>query len=106
MRHGNSLHKGICLDVMPTMRHFMRMKRQLNRLEMTLWREQVGGPDEAAMLIKAALDCSLSKAEKLATGRYPSLPTASEQSALASLMNRPRDTLFPQIDKAKRTRAS
>lgn len=94
------------IDFVLRMPHTLHMKRRLNRLEMNQWREQVGGLDEASLLIKGTLDCSLSKAQKLASGRYPSEISASEQSALAALLKRPRDVLFPETEKARRSKAS
>lgn len=71
------------------------MDRQLNDKVMANWRERVGGLAEATDLIKKALECSRSKAEKLAACRYPSLPTPTEQKALAKLLKTTRDVLFP-----------
>ncbi len=83
------------------MRH--REKRSLSKSEMLAWRESVGGVKKAAELIAHALECSISKAEKIAGGRYPSLPTLAEQLAISSLMERPRDKVFPVASpKAKR----
>lgn len=62
------------------------------------WAERVGGLKKATQLIKAKLECSKSKAEKLAAGRYPSLPTPLEQRALASLMKCKRSDLFPVVE--------
>lgn len=85
-----------------------RMKRKQNRLQNRLeflsWKENVGGLDEAADLIKGRLKCSYSKAAKLATGRYPSTLNASEMQALSELIGRPVDTLFKMP--AKRDRAA
>lgn len=80
------------------------MKRRIDYKEMLLWRESAGGIKEAARLISEKLECSLSKAEKIAGCRYPSVPTPTEQMALASLMQRPRDVVFPfackRVDRA------
>jgi hypothetical protein len=84
----------------------MRRIRQLDRAEMHNWRESVGGLKAAARLISEKLECSESKAEKLASGRYPSLPTPTEQMALAALMKRPRDVLFPFVVAKGRAKAS
>lgn len=85
----------------------MRQRRQIDRGEMKAWRESVGGLKEATRLIAEKLECSESKADKIASGRYPSLPTPTEQMALAALMMRPRDVIFPFAPtKANRRRAS
>jgi hypothetical protein len=70
------------------------MKRQLVISEMKAWKDRVGGLKTATRLIQNTLECSESKAEKLASGRYPSTVTPSEQIALAELMERPRDMVF------------
>lgn len=84
----------------------MRLKRQLDQMEMTIWRESVGGLKEATRLISEKLECSESKADKLASGRYPSLPTPMEQMALAALMKRTRDAVFPLVTAKGRAKAS
>ncbi len=70
------------------------MKRQLNGREMRKWTDAVGGIAEAARLIRAELECSLSKAEKLAACRYDREISASEQKVLARLTGSERDVLF------------
>jgi hypothetical protein len=71
------------------------MKRRLNGQRLAVWVQQVGGVKEASLLIVQKLECSISKAEKIASGRYLSLPTPSEQKDLADLLSTSRDVLFP-----------
>jgi hypothetical protein len=92
----------ILLDKRPTKAHIVSMQRQLALKELASWRDRVGGLREAIRLIGEKLECSKSKAEKLAAGRYPSLPTPTEQMALAELMNKTRDELFPFCASKKR----
>lgn len=78
----------------------MRMKRRFNRKEMDTWREAVGGLEVATELIMEKLKCSRSKAEKLASCRYPSIPPPLEQEALAELMVRPLEAVYPKTKRA------
>lgn len=71
------------------------MGRKLNKNEMKKWRESMGGLSKTTMLICQTLECSLAKAEQLASCRYDRVLSASEQKALAALMNLTRDVLFP-----------
>lgn len=82
------------------------MKRQLEAKEMEIWRDRVGSTNAAARLISDKLECSISKAQKLAGCRYPSVPSPTEQKALAALLKRPRDVLFPLCRKTKEIKAS
>lgn len=50
--------------------------------------EAAGGKTNATLLIMKELNCSLSKAGKLAAGRYPSKISASEFDRLIALMKR------------------
>lgn len=89
--------------------HIVSMKRITRRIdsaEVGSWVTSVGGVRKATWLIGETLECSLSKAEKIASGRYPSLPTLAEQVALATLMQRQRDVLFPLVAARGRSRAS
>lgn len=52
------------------------------------WIESVGGLTEATLLVRDILKCGLSKAEKVARGRYPSALSEAERKALAELMKR------------------
>lgn len=81
------------------------MKRYLEDKEMRAWVESVDGLVAAASLIKDRLGCSQSKADKIAGCRYPSTPQPLEQMAIAELMGRPRDAVYPLI-KTKSKRAS
>jgi len=81
------------------------MKRQLDGKSIRKWKDRVGGIDNATRLISDELECSISKAEKVATGSYPSQLSSAEQKALAKLLNLDRDVLFP-IVRAKGKRAS
>jgi len=71
------------------------MDRKMSFKQMKNWRDSSGGLRSASLLICQSLECSYSKAEKLASGRYDRVLTASEQKALAELMNVSRDVLFP-----------
>jgi len=82
------------------------MKRQLNKRIMEEYVQSAGGVKTATERIKNKLQCSESKAEKLASCRYPSLPTPMEQVALAELLGVTRDTLYPPIIKTSEKRAS
>jgi hypothetical protein len=84
----------------------MKSERYLDSKEMTAWTASVGGFKKAAQLIKERLECSRSKAEKLAAGSYNRLPSASEQKELADLVNRSRDQLFPRVSARVRRKAS
>lgn len=96
----------IVLDKMLNMPHSVHMtRRHLSKDEFKAWRESVGGLARATLLVKEKLECSDSKAEKIASGRYISVPTPTEQMALAALMQRPRDVIFPLVaSKRKRPR--
>ena len=76
-------------------------KQLINR-----WVATVGGMAKATLLIMEALECSASKAEKIAGGRYPSGVSATEQKALALLWDVPRDQAFKPVSAGKRARAS
>lgn len=82
------------------------MKRRLAIKEMHDWVIDMGGPKEAAKLIKEKLECSKSKAEKIAGCRYPSMITPAEQVALSGLAHKSRDTLFPLAAGPRRRVAS
>jgi hypothetical protein len=81
------------------------MKRKIDSNEIAKWRESVGGLSIATRLIMQELSCSPSKAEKIASGKYPSVPSTLEQLALAALLKKSRDVVFPVIGKS-RARAS
>jgi hypothetical protein len=66
------------------------------------WTDSVGGVRDAVTLIMGKLKCSPSKASKLATGRYPSVPNALEQEALAQLVGCDPQVLFA-IPRKKRS---
>jgi hypothetical protein len=71
------------------------MKLGLNRQLVDQWRTDAQLElSEATEEIKKCLGCSDSKAEKIASGRYPSLPTPLERKALAGLMNLEESQLF------------
>jgi hypothetical protein len=82
------------------------MKRRLNNKVMGNYVNAVGDVKNATALIEEKLQCSKSKAEKLASCRYPSIPTPMEQMALAELLGVTRDTLYPPIIKTSEKRAS
>jgi hypothetical protein len=69
----------------------------MDQKELMKWVESVGGPIKATLLIQQCLECSVSKAEKMATGRYPSLPTPAEQKVLSKMMKRSRNKLFAVV---------
>lgn len=82
------------------------MKRRLAVTEMHDWVMSVGGLREASRLVKEKLECSESKADKIVGCRYPSVPQPLEQIALASLLGRPRDVLYPTVGKPRARVAS
>jgi hypothetical protein len=71
------------------------MKRRLNREVVLSWKESVGGHSEATRLVIDRLKCSTSKADKVASGHYPSIPSALERQALSDLMGVQESELFP-----------
>lgn len=75
--------------------HIMLMKSKLNRALVIEWKERVGGLSHATEIIMSRLGCSVSKADKIASGRYPSVPTQLERRALAKLMEVEESELFP-----------
>lgn len=80
------------------------MNRQLDVKKMKKWRD--GQEFQGAIeLVKNALQCSRSKAEKIVGCRYPSTPQPLEQIALATLLGISRDELYPVAGKP-RARAS
>jgi hypothetical protein len=81
------------------------MRRALNNAKISEWAESLGGKRQATILLMEELKCGTSKAEKIAGGRYPSLPTPLEQDVLVRLTGFDYDLLFPLVG-AKRRRAS
>jgi hypothetical protein len=77
-------------------------RRQLDKQEIKAWRESVGGLTKATHLVMEKLECSHSKAEKIASGAYISVPTPTEQIVIAALMQRPRDVIFPLVTSKRR----
>lgn len=67
---------------------------RVNKREIRGWVESAGGFTKAVALIVQKLECSESKAEKIAAGNYPSRMNPSEQNALSELVKKPRDVLF------------
>lgn len=63
--------------------------------ELEKWVTCVGGVKEATLAIERTLSCSLSKAEKIAGCRYTNSLPRLEEVALAKLIGKPRETLFP-----------
>lgn len=59
------------------------------------WRKNFPNPDDAAIAVKEALGCSISKAQKIVSGRYPSTLVLSEKRALAELFGCKLEILFP-----------
>lgn len=80
--------------------HLLHMKVTLNTKAMFSWSDDVGGEETAARLIMDRLRCSRSKAEKLASGRYPSSVSFLEQQALAELMAKPHGVVWKIRQKA------
>lgn len=93
------------LATVPCMWHTVYMRLKLNRALVLMWKESVGGLDPATVMIKKCLSCSLSKADKIAAGRYPSTPTPLERKALAKLMKVEETELFVPVEGTK-SRAS
>ncbi len=65
----------------------------INERLMNKWRKSVGGLTKATILISQNLECSLSKAEKVATCRYPHL-SSQEKEALSCLTKIKLEDLF------------
>jgi hypothetical protein len=82
------------------------MKRRINRAAVIEWRERVGGQAEALKLVMDCLKCSPSKADKVASGHYPSVPSALERKALCQLMGVEESTLFVPVTAGAKNRAS
>jgi hypothetical protein len=72
-----------------------RAAKQTNNELFKVWSTSVGGAPEATFLIMKATGMSASTAEKLANGRYPSVPSKLIQKALSRLTGFPVDDLFP-----------
>ena len=87
---------------MTDMRHTVLMKHYLDEQAMRVWVKSVGGPVPAAEKIRSALGCSRSKAEKIAGCRYPSIPQPLERAAIAALIGKPQDLIYPLKGKSKR----
>jgi hypothetical protein len=77
--------------------HSMHMRREIDLNKLMLWVEREGGIKPAALEISQKLECSISKAEKLAAGRYPSRLMPSEQIVMSKLLKVTRDELFPLV---------
>lgn len=86
--------------------HIVRMLRSFNEEKWISCVAGVGGSAKATRMIMDELECSFSKADKLARCKYPSLPTPSEQKALAKLFKCKRDVLFPIIGVIEELKAS
>lgn len=77
----------------------------LRSMNFDKWNEcvaAVGGNATATRMIMDELECSFSKADKLARCKYVSLPTPAEQKALAKLFKCKRDELFPTVGAAEK----
>lgn len=83
---------------------FMRCKA--NESVMMTFTKNVGDFGESAKLIMVALDCSYSKAEKLARGDYPFSLNPFEQRELSKLTKRPMEELFPALNRKGKPKAS
>ena len=94
------------LDIGLNMSHNFGMRRVLSNSQINKWAESVGGVREATLLVMSALKCSASKAQKIASGRYPSLPQPLEQDALVALLQLSRETLFPMSSSKGKAKAS
>lgn len=81
-------------------------QRHLSAPEFEAWVITKGGVKAAAKLIAETLECSESKAAKLAGGRYPSMLTAAEQVAMEELTDIPREVLFGSAPTGKKSKAS
>ena len=84
----------------------MQRTRNIDYNEVAKWVVRVGGLANATLLIMEILECSASKADKIAAGRYPSTVTPCEQIALAELMCRPRSDIFPLVGAKGKSRVS
>lgn len=79
------------------------MKRTFDQTYIVRWAASIGGTAKATAKILEALGCSGTKADKIAQGKYKSVPPLLEQMALCELVNEPMDVLFPP---AKKTRTA
>lgn len=82
------------------------MKRRLCKEVVQRWNADVGGLAEATDKVRACLKCSPSKAEKIASGHYPSTPSALERIALANLIGVEESKLFCLPKGMKKSQAS
>lgn len=73
------------------------MKQVTNANLFKVWSGKVGGPTKATLLIMNSTGLSASTAEKLANGRYPSVPSYLAQKALAELTGFDHEELFPFV---------
>jgi hypothetical protein len=76
----------------------MKLKANLAALVEYADRE---GKDAAAVRFSTALNCSLSKAQKMARGNWPYKFSVFEQRALVAATKLPQDVLFQAPGKAK-----
>lgn len=70
------------------------------------FRDKVGGHPQAMAKVMACLRCGPSKADKIASGLYPSMPSPLEREALAKLIGVEESTLFIPVAAGAKNRAS
>lgn len=87
----------IVLAMFCTSMHIMHMKKRLNTQLLKNLVSDAGSIQAASKLIQKALECSDSKAEKMVTGRYPSIVPPAEQRILAELLKCKREDLFEEF---------
>lgn len=81
--------------------HTMHMKRRIDYGKLSKWVDEVGGIAEATRLISEKLECSISKAEKMAASRHLAGLLPAEQVLMSKLTRIARDQLFPAVSAAK-----
>lgn len=73
------------------------MKRKFNYKSFENWVLSVGGVHQATALIIQKTGLAPSTAEKMAAGRYQSIPNLLVQKALAELSKVDHEDLFPLV---------
>ena len=79
------------------------MNAKVNAQEILEWSDSVGGVSAGAVLVVKALECSISKGEKIAAGRYLSGLSPLEQRALLELTKRPKGKLLIPLARVRRS---
>lgn len=82
------------------------MKVRISKALMLEYRQRVGGHAQATAKVMACLKCGVSKADKIASGHYPSTPSPLEREALARLIGVEESALFVPVAAGAKNRAS